>query len=503
MELSLRAAFDSLPRGGQAHVTPLYTNIDAWAARWRVLSDAKESIDVVTFILHDDLFGRAFLGMLVRKADEGVRVRLLVDSTGTMHAGSDRIDARVLAALDRRDNVDVRSYNPLTKALPDIAKDLSLLPAAAANHDKILLVDGRLAIVGGRNFADEYYGDPADDPVVFHDKDLLVDSSEVARALRTAFERELFDESTQPIVEEAQPAVGGDADLLAAAKVMDEALRAMPIEETSLPPAALPSTQAPVPKQRTLPHDDAQGMLLFPRMRGALHESLEDKPGYQGEVRVLDSCSQAGCRKNDINAGLMRLVESARDEIVIENPYLMLSSPGLEVLQHAAARGVKIRLLTNSPASSDNAVTQAFFLAQWPKILAAVPTLRLFVMAESHNVHGKAVVIDGKVAAVGSYNLDVLSASMNSEIVGVVWSVPFAKATRAYIENTIARGAPHVREYTIARDKNGAALLDDDGAPVVTYGPTDHCDPDQWTQLMVLRKAMALREPMPDLSPLL
>ena len=97
----------------------------------------------------------------------------------------------------------------------------------------------------------------------------------------------------------------------------------------------------------------------------------------------------------------------------------------------------------------------------------------------------------------------VVGSTLNSEIVAVVWSESFAKATRAYILNTIERGAPHIREYTIARDPKGAPVVDAEGAPVVTYGATDHCDPDQWTQLMVLRKAMALREPMPDLSPLL
>lgn len=499
---SLRAAFESLPRGGKAQVTPLYTNVDAWAARWHVMHGAQDSIDVVTFILHDDLFGRAFLGLLARKADEGVRVRLLVDSTGTMHANDDRIDPKVLAALDRRDNVDVRSYNPLTKALPDVAKDLSLLPVAAANHDKILVVDGRKSIIGGRNFADEYFADPADDPVVFHDKDVLLESKDVAAGLRTAFEREWFDASTEFLVEEAPPATGGEADLLSAAKLMDEAMSAEPLADAALPAPAVASREAPVPKQRTLPDDDAQALLLFPRTRGTLR-AVASLPTYEGEVRVLDSCSQAGCRKNDINEGLIRLVESAREEIVIENPYLMLSSGGLAVLQHAAARGVRITLLTNSPVSSDNAVTQAFFLAQWPKIVAAVPTLRLFVMAESHNVHGKAVVVDGKVAAVGSYNLDVLSASMNSEIVSVVWSESFAKATREHILKTIALGAPRIREYTIARDAKGNPVVDAEGAPVITYGAHDHCDPNEWTQLMLLQKAMALREPMPDLSPLL
>ena len=78
----LRNAFRSLPAGDSARVTPLYGNVEAWAARWRLIESADESVDVVTFILYDDVFGRAFLGLLARKADQGVRVRLLVDATG-------------------------------------------------------------------------------------------------------------------------------------------------------------------------------------------------------------------------------------------------------------------------------------------------------------------------------------------------------------------------------------------------------------------------------------
>lgn len=496
---SLAAAFRSLPSAGEGRVTPLFDNVQAWAERWRAIEGARESIDAVTFILHDDLFGRAFLGLLARKADQGVRVRLLVDSTGTMHAPHDRIPAAALAALDRRANVDVRSYNPVSRSVSDVLTQASLLPAVAANHDKIVIVDGRRSIVGGRNVADEYFADPADDPVVFLDKDVLIEGREAADLLRAVFERELFDPSTLSIAEQ-QPDAGPapEAPLVAAANVMDEWLN-------EAPPDALPAPLdafrvAPVPEQRELPEDDALAVRSFPRLQGALRRPAPR--AFDGDVRVLDSCSQAGCRRNDINVGLARLIEAAREDILIENPYVMLSDEGLRLLREAGERGVRITLFTNSPASTDNAVTQAFFLDQWPTILASVPNLRLHVMAESHNVHGKLVVIDGVVAAVGTYNLDVLSAAINSEVVAVVWSEAFAQQARADVLATIARGPPHVVEYTIERDPSGAAILVD-GKPRERIGADDHCDPDRWTQLRLLRKALELRDEMPDLSPLL
>lgn len=497
---TLRAAFDSLPAGGSARMTPLYDNVESWAVRWREIEGAKESLDIVTFILHDDLFGRAFLGLIARKADEGVRVRLLLDSMGTMHASENRVALEAFAALDRRENVDVRAYNPVRRAIPDIIKSMSLLPAVAANHDKIVIVDGKSSIVGGRNFADEYFADPKDDPVVFQDKDMLIEGEAVARALRKAFEREFHDKSTLPMESEAVGAdVAPEADLVAAAKLMDAYLREAPLQE--LPPPAQPSYEAPIPKQRVLPKDDAQALLLFPRMRGALTKPRSKS--YPGEVRTLDSCSQAGCRKNDINAGIGRLVNAAKNEIIVENPYLMMNRDGLDWLRRASQRNVKMTLLTNSPVSSDNVYTQGFFLKQWPEIAAQVPTGRIFVMAESHNVHGKMMVVDGTVTVIGSYNLDVLSAAINSEIVAVIWSPELAEASRRNVLDTIARGPPHVQEYTLEREPNGAARLGEDGKPIVKFGAENHCDPSKWTELTAVRKALDVRGVMPDLSPLL
>ena len=65
------------------------------------------------------------------------------------------------------------------------------------------------------------------------------------------------------------------------------------------------------------------------------------------------------------------------------------------MLAEAAGRGVRITILTNSPLSSDNAMSQAVFLEQWPELLARLPGARLFVTGDRHNLHGKLAVFDG------------------------------------------------------------------------------------------------------------
>lgn len=93
----------------------------------------------------------------------------------------------------------------------------------------------------------------------------------------------------------------------------------------------------------------------------------------------------------------------------------------MRLLEEAARCGVAITIVTNSPVSSDNALSQAFFLEQWPELLARMPTMRLFVAGRA-NLHTKAVTFDGQIGMVGTCNLDPLSMAFNSEVMAAMWS---------------------------------------------------------------------------------
>ena len=82
---TLRDVFETFPQGGgtSSRVELLKSNTEAWAARWRLLAEARESLDVSYFILNQDVFGYSFLGHLLHKAREGVRMRILLDALGT------------------------------------------------------------------------------------------------------------------------------------------------------------------------------------------------------------------------------------------------------------------------------------------------------------------------------------------------------------------------------------------------------------------------------------
>ena len=165
---------------GESGFFPLVDGIDALAARLFLADRAERSIDAQYFLIHDDLVGHAFLEALMRAADRGVRVRLLIDD---LHMGG--YDAG-LAAIDAHPNMEIRLFNPFghrkVRAL-DAAGGLRRI--VRRMHNKSYTVDNQITIIGGRNIGDEYFG--ASEDVKFGDLDVAA-VGPVVRDVSTMFD---------------------------------------------------------------------------------------------------------------------------------------------------------------------------------------------------------------------------------------------------------------------------------------------------------------------------
>ncbi len=489
---SLRAAFEDMPDGAAARVRILDDNIDAWVARMNAIEGATSSIDVQYFILDPDAYGLALLGLLAEKARAGVKVRLMIDARGAF--GTIRGGQRFLLQETQRAGVDVRVYNPIVFQLADAVSSGDLRRVSASNHDKLIIVDKRLTISGGRNLSQDYMADPRDRPGAYVDMDALYEAPAVAEHMTQAFNGEFLAGRTTRLMVEASG--DGRTTLALALTAMrtwmrDEPLSASQLQRLTDPvegPArvqrvatllegeligGLPSV--PSDEVRATIHDVAVTLASQPRLRGALARPVPHMPTDTTEVRLLDTHSVEGDQpKNTITDNLLKMILAAEKEIVLQSPYFVLTPVALNALEDAGRRGVRITVLTNSPVSSDSAPTQAAFLKQWPTFLTRVKTARLFVVAEPRLMHSKVSVIDGVVSFVGSYNLDPLSAYINGEVVGVIWGHEHAAPLLKAIRSIVDAGAPRVAEYTIKRDDYGDAVIVG-GEPVVAYGPDDHC----------------------------
>ena len=188
---------------GSSGVYVLDKGEEALLARAWLAGHARESIEVQYFIWSTDNIGILASEALLRAAERGVRVRVIVDDL--------LIDApdRTLLALARHPNVEIRIYNPkhsvgtpTHKRLLNVFTDFRGVNQRM--HDKTLLVDGKLAITGGRNMADEYYD--YDQAYNFRDRDALV-LGEAVKAMRASFER-FWDSPLSVPVEELYDGLG-------------------------------------------------------------------------------------------------------------------------------------------------------------------------------------------------------------------------------------------------------------------------------------------------------
>ena len=511
---TLRQAFDKIHNAGGVSKTRLLDdNAEAWNARWRVLESAEKTINTQYFCWDKDIFGKAMLGHIFKKASqENVKTRIMVDATGDTF-GTRGFKAHIggrdyLQEVTALPNAEAKVYHPHYKKVIDGLLHLGKNYSAASNHDKILEVDGERAITGGRNIGYEYYVDPKDFKGAWRDTDVYIEGEASAHALRDAFEVEY---GAPWINEKVRPDFLGnwvkrDIELLGAYAIMDDWLKGEPMndadkdklrtsEEYQAKVAGdvyesvlkrLPEVGAnrePGKREKKRLKELASEMVKFPELKGSYNAPQSEL--HDSEVKILDRTSVVSTAQDQMGEQLVNLVRSAESHILIENPYIVLTKNLLNELQDAGKRGVEIQLGTNSPSSTDSAVTQAFFLEDWPKILATTPNMKLFVATGERKLHAKVGVVDDEASLVSTYNLDLLSSEINSEVGALVWSKDFAADTQSGFLEDFNDPRNGVREYTILRDEDGTPIrsdgkpvLDEKGElindPEITYGPANH-----------------------------
>ncbi len=454
-----------------AQVRFLPENVNAWYARWYVLDNAKKSIDITYFIVEPDIFGMSMLGMLMKKAREGVQIRIMMDARGTKGLVRKFIGQDILQELAKFKNVQIRVFNPVSQKLVALFDDLRSI--MASNHDKIVLVDGEYLITGGRNISKNYFVDPRDLATVYRDTDILIRSPIVAAQARRAFEEEFSSGGNFKI----------DKDLFGN---VDDMHRHLDIAYQAMRRYLLGNGLYKLPEGHNLSKETVK---LVEKYTNELAQ-YKQLPGYasfrlfQGEraypTRILDKHSRNGNR-NEITPNIIALMDAAKDEILIQNPYVVLTPESHAALKRANDRGIRVVIQTNSPMSSDSLLTQAMFLADWKNILKEMPKVEIHAYKLTNKLHSKVFVFDRKIAVIGTYNMDYVSEQINSEEVAVVKSTAFARQVAAKIQEDISNSY----QYKIQ--------VNPDGQVKVLFGPESHSDPKVLGRLQMLMKLQWLR----------
>ena len=436
---ALDDAFAGLPTPpAQTPVRLITDNHEAWYARWYVVEAAKKSIDCTYFTVVSDTVGESLIGMLLKKAREGVKIRLMVDSRGSLGLSVSPLAKDYLPALVHFPNVEVRRYNAFKAQIEHLPS--SIKSGIASSHSKMLIVDGEWVVAGGRNMADHWFTAVQDDPLSFHDIDFLAHGTEIGAQAKRAFEDEFNALTSLPVKPHSDAAFEKASAFLEKVRRNTEGL----MNGTVVPGAA--STE----------------LLKFASMnRYASFKPFPDDA--TAPLALLGKHSAANPIRNPITDSLLSLINAAQTELTIAHAYMVLTDRVKAALIAAGKRGVKIQYMTNSPESSESFLTQARFVKEWPTYLRDIPNLRIIALAANRKLHGKIIVVDGRVSILGSYNMDPMSETINAEDAAVVKSETFAGNAIAWMNEIRSEGI----EYKIR--------VEADGKITQLVGPSDHC----------------------------
>ena len=380
----------------------------AFSTRFAIAAFAEKTLDMQYYLWKGDLSGQLLLWRALQAADRGVRVRFLIDDI--FHAGRDD----TYALLDSHPNFELRIFNPMANR--GMARYLNYVANKQQlnhrMHNKIFLADNAVAVLGGRNIGNDYFG--IDTKANFFDLDVLT-VGEGAIQAGAAFDEYWNSKKAVPI-SVLHDQIYTREDLQAGRERLEKSLANLDAVPYAL---AMEDTET----LENLKHWRDQ--LIWTKAKVVV-DPLERFEG-QGESAIVEFAAEN--------------VAHMDSEFIAESAYLIPTRDGIQNMAEMVDRGIRIRLLTNSLMSNNHVTAHSGYMKYRKPLLKAgveLHELRADAALREHfkandddnevpaGIHTKAFVIDGEQALIGSFNFDPRSRDLNSEIGLVVTDKVFA-----------------------------------------------------------------------------
>ena len=431
-ETRLGRQFDGASRGhgGNSAFRLLSVGVDGFLARAQMINAAERTLDLEYFIFRQDETGQLLTDALLRAADRGVRVRVLVDDGDTLE-GDEQI-----AALGAHPKIEIRIFNPFayrghTELFRAVEFAFNASRLDYRMHNKLLAVDNAIALVGGRNIGDQYF--QVDPESQFGDDDVFTAGPIVKQLSRT------FDEFWNSAL--AIPVAGlasekqSNTGLDAYRKTLDEHREQLKADGTDYASRV------------------ANGEPLAGMLSGRL-------PLVWAQAQVVyDSPEKQRVEKGEMVGQLMHrtvaeAAASVRSELLMITPFLIPGNDGMRLFKDdLRKRGVRVRILTNSLESTPELVAQSGYMRyRVPLLEAGVELYEVRSLLGSargsgessaatrsgnYALHAKLFVFDRQRLYIGSMNFDQRSHHLNTEIGLIIDSPELARQTAARFESIV------------------------------------------------------------------
>ena len=419
----------------------LFEPLEALSARLRLIDKAEKTLDLQYYIWDNDKVGALALHALIRAADRGVRVRLLIDDNNAKSTEG------IFLALAQHPNIEVKLFNPYRfrkyRAL-DMILDLKRINRRM--HNKSFIADHQVALIGGRNMTNQYYN--VSDNYQFSDVDVMLVGTAV-KDISHSFDEYWNHEyayKVQEVVKQSAHRLSYDS----LKQQLDEHYKRITVQnylDLTSNSQAIDSLMS-----RNIPLDWVKA------------EVVKDSP---------DKIKSKAKKKEHLNFQLIQQLEQPEKNVDLISAYFVPEKKGAKMLTDLAKDGVKVRVLTNSFKANDVAVVHAFYGKYRQNLLEHGVQLYEFLPALNKNdldkntedlakkakvsikglsrssLHAKLMALDEKQVFIGSFNFDPRSAYLNTEIGVLLNSPPLAQAVHTTMDENLSKYA-----YKLVLDAN-------------------------------------------------
>ena len=401
---------------GKSGVALVPTGEWGFRARAGLSNQAERTIDTQYYIWENDSAGRILAERILRAADRGVRVRMLID-----HMTTGKTDFN-LARMDQHPNIQIRLFNPFKKrTVRGLELFFDLRRLNYRMHNKAFIVDNAIAIVGGRNIGDNYFGISTADN--FRDLDLAV-VGPLVQDVSASFDTYWNSKYSVPV-----------------GVVITEQFTQEELQKR------INQLYNSVAEMKDFPYPiDTTGSSVMARLT-ELRGNFIWAPAHA----LYDEPDKLHTRNEDVMAHLIELGKHKESELLVESAYVVPGPENIERARINKERGIRQRLLTNSLATNDVAAAHAGYAKYRrdlirngvevyelrPDAASEKKSWSLLAGRSKASLHTKAGVVDREVVAIGSFNLDPRSTALNTEIVILVKSAALAAQVIDFMDDGV------------------------------------------------------------------
>lgn len=387
---------------------------DGAIVRINLIENAEKSIDISYYTLRNGKFTRIMLGSILDAADRGVKVRILLDSLSILPSLMIKFKY-TLYALGSHQNIKLKFYGPINPLLPfDWNKRL---------HNKVFIVDDNLALIGGRNIADNYYlkdirgkkFSKDRDVIIFKDES-LVDYDSVINDIKKYFEKTWNYKYSKPF-----------KNKLSSRQIIKSNLAN---EKTKLEYMKMKNNYKEKPNKINW----YENTIATERVK-FVHNPI-------GTIYQDPSCLRE----------LLILSSQSKKSIFMQSPYFIPSKRIRSNFDQYDIDLEKTTILTNSYHSSPNLVAISAYSNHRKKILENNATI--YEYQGKNSIHSKTYIFDDHISVVGSFNLDARSSYINCETMIVIDSKEFTDKLKKNVQIDLDKSLKVGMDYSYLQDEN-------------------------------------------------